>query len=285
MTLETWVAMHPYLRRMTDLQNMVDASAAEVLIPAASVPMWSAYLFDFHAGVPLLRSADAMIDVQPAAKAFASFVETLASKPLPAKLNYETSDLLTHLQSDVSFAERGIDWIIEKTNPIPKNPGLLYYLGWTVLARYLQQLNLAFVDWRDEECWLRNYCPMCGALPTMGQLVGEDSAGIRLLSCSRCASRWRYRRIGCPFCETADDTLLAFLAIEGEPALRIDCCETCVGYIKTYKGKGDESVLLADWTSLHLDVIAQDRGLRRYGSSLFNYKYGTLKQFSSTDGW
>ena len=62
---------------------------------------------------------------------------------------------------------------------------------------------------------------------------------------------------------------LGVVQIEGESGLRIDYCETCRGYLKTYDGQGDEALLLADWTSLHLDVIAHDRGLKRLATSLF----------------
>jgi hypothetical protein len=31
-----------------------------------------------------------------------------------------------------------------------------------------------------------------------------------------------------------------------EPALRIDYCPECSGYLKTYLGEGEESLLLAD---------------------------------------
>ena len=127
----------------------------------------------------------------------------------------------------------------------------------------------AFDAWRDEEQWLRRYCPMCGSLPAMAQLVGVDPGRWRLLSCGCCSTRWRYRRIGCPFCESADDHQLSALAIEGEKYLRIDYCQFCRAYLKTYDGEGDETLFLADWTSLHLDVIARDRGLKRLASSLY----------------
>ena len=52
-------------------------------------------------------------------------------------------------------------------------------------------------------------------------------------------------------------------------ALSIDYCESCRGYLKTYDGEGSENVLLADWTSIHLDIIAQDRGLKRLAASLY----------------
>jgi FdhE protein len=39
--------------------------------------------------------------------------------------------------------------------------------------------------------------------------------------------------------------------------------------LKTYIGTGDEDLLLADWTSIHLDILAQDRGLTRMAASLY----------------
>jgi len=77
------------------------------------------------------------------------------------------------------------------------------------------------------------------------------------------------RRIGCPFCEDEDHRRLAILRIGGEQGLRIDYCDSCNGYLKTYDGAGSEAALLSDWTSLHLDVIAQDRGLKRLAASLY----------------
>ena len=59
------------------------------------------------------------------------------------------------------------------------------------------------------------------------------------------------------------------LDVDGEDGLRIDYCESCRGYLKTYNGEGNENVLLADWTSLHLDLAARDRGLKRLAASLY----------------
>jgi len=137
------------------------------------------------------------------------------------------------------------------------------------LARHLRPVVNAFAGWREEERWLRNYCPTCGSRPGMAQLVGTDPGRLRLLCCGCCKTRWRYRRTGCPFCENPNDHRLAVLAVEGEGGLRIDYCESCHGYLKTYNGEGSENVLLADWTSIHLDIIAHDRGLIRSAASLY----------------
>ena len=62
------------------------------------------------------------------------------------------------------------------------------------------------------------------------------------------------------------------MTIEGEHGLRIDYCESCRGYLKTYDGQGHEALLLSDWSSLHLDLIAHDRGLNRLATSLYEFE-------------
>ena len=136
------------------------------------------------------------------------------------------------------------------------------------LTRHLRPVVSAFAKWRDEERWLRNTCPVCGALPAMAQLIGVDPGRMRFLACGCCGSRWRYRRTACPFCE-ADSLRLGIVTVEGEAELRLDYCEACRGYLKTYNGVGREALLLADWTSIHLDLVARERGLKRLATSLY----------------
>jgi FdhE protein len=269
MTKAAWLAKHPYLHGIADLHELIDSTTAEVAVPVATVPAWDDYVGDFGAGVPLLLSPMVMIDLRPVENVFVPLVAALATKPLPEKLAHETRALAVELQSDPSLPCRALGWLLGEDTFTPSYPGLLRYLGWTVMNRYLGQLVSAFAKWREEECWLRNYCPTCGATPAMAQLAGSDPGRLRLLSCGCCATRWRYRRTGCPFCDADDAQRLDVLAIEGETSLRIEYCQACGGYLKTYCGEGSEEVLLADWTSLHLDFVAQDRGLRRFAGSLY----------------
>jgi len=269
MTQDVWLIKHPYLQRMADLQALIDAALAEVSIPGACVPSWDDYISDFHAGIPLLQSSRVAIDFRDVERALTSLIEALPLKPLPGKLAQDSRTLEAQLHRDRDSPRRALAWLLDNDSFTPMNPGLLRYLGWSVLARYLRPVVDAFSGWRDEERWLRSYCPTCGALAAMAQLVGTDPGRLRFLSCGCCRSRWRYRRTGCPFCQSEDDHRLAVVSVEGESGLRIDYCEACSGYVKTYEGQGNESVLLADWTSLHLDIIARDRGLNRCAGSLY----------------
>ena len=269
MTREVWLADHPYLQGLADFHAQVDAAVAGISLPRTNVPIWKDYIEDFLVGIPLLHSAAAGVDLRPAETVLTSFIETLASQPLPIRTAGEILTLVAELRGHQDAPGRAVAWLIHEGELTSNHRGLLRYVGWTVLGRFLCPVVDAFARWRDEEQWLRRYCPTCGSLPAMAQLVGIDAGRMRLLSCGCCRTRWRYRRTGCPFCETQDEHRLSVVAIERENALRIDCCGSCGGYLKTYDGGRDESFLLEDWTSLHLDIIARDRGLKRLASSLY----------------
>jgi FdhE protein len=216
--------------------------------------------------VPLLKSVDAEMDLDAAGRAVADLVRRVA--PCAPGGAAALADL-----PENGAASRVVDWLLGEETLAPAAPGLLRYLGWTAMTAYLSPVVGPFAAWRDEEKWQRRHCPTCGSLPAMAQLAGTDSGRMRFLVCGCCGTRWRYSRTGCPFCE-GDTRRLTTLAVDGEAGLRIDSCDLCQAYLKTYDGEGNEAILLADWTSLHLDVLAHDRGLKRLAASL--YELGSL---------
>lgn len=267
MTLDAWLATHPYLQSVSSLHMQVDAAIAEMPAISPSVPSWEDYISHFLAGLPLLQSS--AIDLTPVEKMVRSLLERLASSRMPGNVTEEARILKAELDRKLDAPRCVTAWLFDDGIFASACPGLLRYVGWTSLSRYLRPLVDTFGRWREEETWLRSYCPTCGSPPAMAQLVGTDPGRRRLLSCGHCSTRWQYRRTACPFCENADDHRLAVLMVQGEEGLRIDYCESCKGYLKTYDGQGSETVLLADWTSIHLDVIAADRGLKRLAASLY----------------
>lgn len=240
MTLDDWVRTHSFLDRLAQVRCRIDAAAEAAITPLPVPTNWDDYATDFAAGVPLFASPAVAIDFAPIDAAIARAAEVLR-------------------------AEDGAE----------PDAGFLRSVGVAVLSTALRPLIYAFAQWRDDDRWLRPYCPTCGSRPAMGQFVGKDPGRRRMLVCGRCATRWRYARTGCPFCETSSHRL-ASIGIDGESGLRIDYCESCHGYLKTYDGSADEDVLLADWTSLHLDALARDRGLRRLAASLYELEPHTV---------
>jgi FdhE protein len=269
MTREDWLTRHPYLQAIADFQLQVEAAASVVPIPELAIRDWDNYVSDFLNGVPLLHGTATAVDLQPAEPVITGLIHELTARALHHSTAKQIVDLAVELQGEQNAPHRVLEWLVHDKELLSNHPGMLRYLGWTALRRFLHPVIEFFADWRDEERWLRRYCPTCGSLPAMAQLVGIDSGRMRLLWCGCCGTRWRYLRVGCTFCENQNDHRLPVLTIAGENGLRIDCCDLCGGYLKVYEGEGCESFLLEDWASLHLDIIARDRGLKHMASSLY----------------
>jgi FdhE protein len=275
-TVEGWLESHPYLGGLGRLAAAVDAAAAGIEIPRAAIPDWAAYENDFRAGVPLLESPNARIDLEPVGNLAAALAERFAAVSPDIAAGENASRAAAELRREPGLSRRFGAWLLWWTELTVSSPGLLRFAGWSAMSRYLAPVVAAFAGWRDEERWLRADCPTCGSPPAMAQLIGAETGRVRFFSCGACRTRWRYGRTGCPFCGN-DQQKLAAVAVEGEGGLRIDYCEGCSGYLKTYDGLGNEDLFLADWTSLHLDFAARDRGLQRKAASLFDLEPALLQ--------
>ncbi len=122
----------------------------------------------------------------------------------------------------------------------------------------------------ESENWLRGICPICGSLPFLSLLRGE--AGKRSLLCSFCGTVWETERLLCPFCNNRKQERLHYLYTE-EGACRIDLCEECHQYIKTIDLRKTElpDPSLEDLVTLHLDMVARERGYQRPAPVLFSF--------------
>lgn len=280
MTRAAWLEAHPYLRRVADLSAAVNEAAGAIELLEARVPQWEDYRAEFAAGVPLLSSADIAIDLEPGGRMAVSLLERLAGGSSSGYLGEESRVLVDELRRLPDASIRVADFLQGDEAPTSTFPDVLRYVGWTAMSRFMRPIVNDFAQWRDEDKWLRRYCPACGSAPAMAHLVGVDPGRKRMLCCGRCATEWRFGRTMCPFCESDAQKLMS-ITIEGEGGLRVDHCESCSGYLKTYDGQGHEAMMLADWTSLHLDQLALDRGLKRMASSLYNFDPAPTPSVSS----
>lgn len=113
--------------------------------------------------------------------------------------------------------------------------------------------------------WQEGFCPVCGSAPGMARL---EKDGHRALACSLCGQEWHFPRMACPFCRTEDQKSLYYLYADEEEGYRVYACKECGGYIKTVDARvlEDPAPLdLEDLTTLHLDMIAEKKGLVREG--------------------
>jgi FdhE protein len=269
-THERWIAAHPFLENLARFQAVLDGVPAPA--QPIAIPTFDVYAGDHGLGVPLLHSATARVDVGPAGPLLAAMARAAAAAPLPEKLSAAVKAIDAHLAKP-GAAEQVVRWAVSGDGAPPPAEGIARFLAWRALARSLAPVVTAYARWRDEDRWAHGICPTCGAPPAMAQLVEHAAGRARLLACSLCETRWKYRRVGCPSCEQEHGRdagqKIDLLELEGDEPLRIDACQDCKGYLKTYLGQGEEELYLADWTTLHLDVLASQRGLVRRGAALY----------------
>jgi FdhE protein len=273
-TARRWIERHPYLESIASFHDAIEGAATAAGLPRAPVPALDAWAEELLAGVPLLRSEKAGLRGAPAlGEAVAKLAAAAATAPIPEKLQAAAAELRDRL-ADPAERARVVDWLVRgdagADGEAPENAGLVRFVGWTALAHALAPAVEAAAAWRNDDTWNRGSCPTCGALPMMAQLVPAEVGRRRFLACGQCHTRWKHRRIVCPHCANEDANRLAVLEVQGEPGLRLDVCDACKGYVKTYDGEGQEALLLADWPTLHLDVLAGERGFERRGASLYD---------------
>jgi FdhE protein len=120
------------------------------------------------------------------------------------------------------------------------------------------------------EGWKHPYCPVCGEMPAMAALVGEE--GSRHGLCSFCGHRYRLARLGCPFCAAEGSEDLRYFYGEEEDTHRVQVCDRCSGYLKildTRKGGSVEGLAIDDILTAHLDLVAEEQGYERKAPRLW----------------
>ena len=136
-------------------------------------------------------------------------------------------------------------------------------IKWAIIEKLIPQSLKESDVWED---WLKNYCPVCGRKPVLAQLRKQNEGRARYLKCGGCGTMWRWNRLGCTYCGNEDLEEMHILDSENEPEMRIDVCDKCHSYIKTYNKEGDEEIYLTDWATLHFDLLAEEKNLQKVGN-------------------
>jgi formate dehydrogenase accessory protein FdhE len=159
-------------------------------------------------------------------------------------------------------------------DPALLDPRLAFWVR--VAAGPILESAASRVDPLSSEQWGGRACPACGDVPQCAAIV-EESGGFlqgapRYLICGRCATWWGFPRAVCPSCGEDDSRKLGPYVSDEWDHARIDVCDTCRGYVKTFdlrkKGTGAVIPLVDDVATLALDVWAHETGLSRPAVSL-----------------
>ena len=122
----------------------------------------------------------------------------------------------------------------------------------------------------DRPQFRQNYCPVCGRRPVLAELRKYREGRTRDLVCGGCGTRWLYARVGCVYCGNEDLEKMHTLEPTDSDLMRLDICDSCDSYIKTYCGSAgaDDDIYRRDWASVHLDLLAEEKGLHKKGNPI-----------------
>jgi formate dehydrogenase accessory protein FdhE len=236
------------------------ASATEVVAAAARVTSAATArrasnrfpLLDLDASAPLLGDEIALA------------VHESEPRPMPAALR-EAGEALRSMPAD-QRADLAASWL---EDPDLIEPGIGFWCR--VAAGAPLELAAAELGPPSAHEWHGSSCPLCGSAPQVSVIAeesGEFMGGSpRSLVCARCATWWAFPRITCPLCGEDDPRHLTPFVRTDDRTVRIDCCATCHGYVKTFDlrqaGAHEVVPLVDDVATMALDLWANQRGFDR----------------------
>jgi FdhE protein len=222
-------------------------------------------------GFPLISRNEFMIDV-PASSALFEAICTMAKNA-----NEKMGNVIRTLEEAFSInalrcedlLKRNADevYIDSVIRDFDVDKAILKFLIHMSIYPSLNAHAEILKDQIDLKQWLRGYCPICGSTPHMSQFNAD---GQRFHQCSYCGFDWPGERLKCPFCENSDHKKLHYFYAEGDEAYRADLCDNCYQYIKTVDSRKldyEPDLNLEDIVTIHLDILASEKGYKRPGNS------------------
>ena len=252
-----------FYQKVRDEQEKTKASLTIESIPISKE--WKDLLA--KEGFPLVEKKDFPIDMEASISLFRSLCKIAKdANPYMAEHVKKVEENIEKKRTDLKklFKEGFEEQKLEKiANELGFDQKVLSFL----IQNSMKPSIEARVDQLTKEIytksWTKGYCSVCGSLPCLSLL--KEEVGKRFLLCSYCGYQWQTDRIVCPFCNNKDQESLQYFTAEGEETYRIDLCDKCHQYIKTIdlRAIGEIDPSLEDLATLHLDVIASQKGYKR----------------------
>ncbi|HZD33306.1 MAG TPA: formate dehydrogenase accessory protein FdhE, partial [Candidatus Angelobacter sp.] len=176
---------------------------------------------------------------------------------------------LSNLQSPVTTAtlEAAIQCLHEPATP----QDALIFLSRVVLEPQAEHLASSWET--GQPAVAGNRCPICGSLPQLAVLRQEGDGGKRRLLCALCHTEWDFRRVLCPACGEENHEKLPRYTAEGIPAVRVEACDTCRGYLKSVDLTIDGLAvpLVDEVAAAPLDLWAAERDYRKIVPNIMGF--------------
>jgi len=214
----------------------------------------------------LLEGEDINIDPQIFKEIISDLVQVVTTK---SKFEDDLNKLIQAPELDEENISGFIDrlvsndsvYLAEFADRINLEREIVFFLAQIAISPFYQKYAEDLRPQINYSLWLRGTCPVCGHKPLAAKLRKEE--GLRLMQCSLCQTQWWFLRLRCAFCGNTDHETLQYLYLEEDRGRRVDVCDSCKRYIKTF----DERVLgreviphIEEVATVRLDFAAKKEG-------------------------
>ncbi|BEU86781.1 hypothetical protein TAMA11512_02450 [Selenomonas sp. TAMA-11512] len=271
--LNEYLEQHPFLAETAALHQSMQEVAAKTVKPV-DLPENKE---DTKLGIPLLQQTAAKTALLEAAPTAYLHLLTGLSKveSFPKRLQETLRGFRAYMQkARVDRRRRILRMLLEQLDEDIRlwalqegqEETILRMTGWLLIDHLVPDVYRDAERYEEEGVWQKPYCPVCGRLPVLSQLAKQAEGRKRYLVCDGCRTKWVYKRVGCVYCGNDDLQKMHILDTEKEPMVRLDVCDACKSYLKTINREDDPFIYLQDWTTLHMDLLAENEGFTKRGS-------------------
>jgi FdhE protein len=254
---------YPFLKALF----LAQAAGKGRMHPPLTIPDRLAVQTRWEAGFPLLQRWEFPVDIEVAEGILRPIFDVLpeGNEPLRAAHAALTAALAKHSGEHREIWESFLQHELEPWETWIETSEC----GTAALIFWGRACLRPSLEWTAErmleahvlgDSWQQGYCPVCGSLPALLYLHQE---GQRCGFCSWCGTEWGLARLQCPYCDNRDHESLGYLFAETEPDYRVQYCQLCKMYFKQIDQREQLDALflpLEEWTTLHLDYLAQEDG-------------------------
>jgi FdhE protein len=214
------------------------------------------------AGIPLLRGETLDLDRQGLEEGWRRIVAAVKPYRPEAASALAAADTLNIMELAYLVLAGDVQGVHDRTEALGLDVPLTSSVLWLTLLPVLESIRTALEPLLQAAPWQQGYCPACGSFPKLGEFRGLEQ--IRWLRCGLCAAQWELSRLRCLYCGNRDHHHLGYLYVEGEQGkCRAATCDQCGHYLKmvsTLTPLSAPGLLVTDLATLHLDLLAADRG-------------------------
>lgn len=269
-----WIKERPFLKEYMELHLAIDDVFLNTQVDELILADIKKCKDEFNQGTELINIKDFEIfEVELAERVFRELPSIAESYNFPEKLSKSIKDIGRYLVAHDNFPNLAIGKALnqESFEDFEKqglNAGLVLLFAQKSIEKAIQTYHKTVSDFLEENHWYKKTCPVCGGVPTMAVLRKGKGGRVKYLVCGTCKTEWSIKRVECPYCDNDKQENIRIIEFDAEKDLRIDTCDACKSYIKTYTGNSIDDIAMRDFASIHIDIASKQTGFKKVGTLL-----------------